>query len=746
MVRSRRPPPATPNAAASYPAHSPGLAGPPYAPAQSDWVRLVDLAKLLGRQKALLLAGVAIGVLIALLVTRATLPVYRASSSIEVVGLNEEYLDIRNFDAAAKPGALPAESYIQTQGEILQDPALVEQVVAQLHLELLPEYQRPPGVLQRLGRRLGLVRGGHLSLREQALEVARERLMVVPSRQSRIIRVSFDSADPALAAAFVNALNKAYIGRSIDARSTASAQVRQWLNPQLQELKSKVEKAETELQAYSRQSGLVFTGDRESVAEERLRQLQRDLAAAHTDRIARQSLYETAAQATGDNLPPTLDTTGLRELRARLTELRRQRAELDALFTPESQRVQRVQAQISELEAALQREVTSVPERARNEFEAARKREEELSRVYTTQVGRVLEEAKKKIRYNTLKHEADVSREMFDSMSHKVKEADLAAAIQPSNVRILSSAKPPSYPWRPSLSLNLTFGLGGGLCLGILLAAFRETVKDSVATPEDASALLQVPSLGAVPSASSMLAAVAVPLLSRKAGPVELATWQQKNSQVSESFREILASILFSGPHQVLLITSPAPADGKTTVACNLAIALGEIGRRVLVIDGDLRKPRLHRIFNLPNEWGLSDVLSGRTPIADIPSEALVAEAGAANVSVLPSGVMRQDIFQVLTSARLRELMDRVRTEFDVVLIDAPPVLDFADARLLGQVSDTAVLVLRANHTNRHLARYATERLEAAGIQVLGAILNEWDHSSHSYFYRRYRYRPRSEA
>jgi polysaccharide biosynthesis transport protein len=723
----------------------------------SEWIRFADLLKLLFASKGLLALGLLTGLIASILVTRSTQPLYRASAAIEVQGLNEELLDLRNTDPTAKPGSLSGDTYVQTQAEILQDSSLLEKVRAALKLEKRAEFQRPPGLTQRLGRRLGLVHGEPLPPAEQALEVIRERLTVMPSRQSRIIRVSFYSADPVLAAAFVNELGRAFIEANIEARSAASTQVRDWLRPQLESLKQRVERSEAELEKYTRESGLVFTGDRESVAEEKLRQLQRDLAVAQNDKVLRQSLFESVQGSSSDSLPPGLDTTALRELRARLTELRRQRAEVESLFTSESQRVQRVQAQIDEVEAAYKREATIIAERAKNDFDASQRREDALSTNYSSQVTSVLDEAKKKIDYNTLKHEVDNARLMYDTMSHKAKEADVAAVMKPSNVRILNRAKPPSEPWRPNLPVNFALGLASGLCLGVLLAVFQETFRESVSTPADASYLLHLPSLGTVPkagfgtllsTASTLYSAVGRLIgndangsgrkLARWQRPsVELVTWRQKNSQVSESFREILSSILLSGKCQVLLLTSPTPGDGKTTICSNLAVALGETGKRVLVIDGDLRNPRMHKVFNLSNDWGLSNVLSGSAPVSKLPSESVALPTEVHNVFLLPSGAATSEIFPLFNSPRLGDLMTRLRRDFDYVLVDTPPVLRSADVRLLAQVGDAAVLVVRAKRTNRHMAREAAECLETAGVRVLGAILNDWDVPHYNY-YRNY--------
>jgi capsular exopolysaccharide synthesis family protein len=575
-----------------------------------------------------------------------------------------------------------------------------------------------------------------------AIQTAQQRLQVTPSRQSRVIRLSFDSRDPQLAQEVVNALGEVYMARDLESRSASAAKVRQWLSPQLAELKQKVDQAEARLQAYSRANALVFAGERETASDERLRQVQRDLAAAQAERMARESMLVMAKKATGDTMPPALDTGALRDLRARITELKRQRAEVAALFTDESQRVQRVQAQIDELESAYRREQSAIPERAENEFRAARMREDSLSAEYAARAAAALDEGRKRLRYEALKHEVDTNRRLYDAMSDRMNEADVATAIKPSAARILSPAKYPNLPYRPNLPLNVALGLGGGLCLGLVFTALRETWRNGIGSPLEATAILQLPALGTVPSAANGLVSsrLTARLLQRPANPdsVELVTWREKQSLVSESFREILASIVFNGDQRVLLVTSPEAAEGKTTVACNLAIALNEIGKRVLLIDGDRRRPSVHRIFHKSNEWGLSNLLDGGEASLEAPTIALVTATDIPGLFILPSGASRS-WFSLLDSARMEAVINRFRTEFDYVLVDTPPALHFSEARLVSRYTDGVLLVVRANHTDSIRVREAAARLSAAGARILGIILNRWDHQRPDYS-TRYRY------
>ena len=228
---------------------------------------------------------------------------------------------------------------------------------------------------------------------------------------------------------------------------------------------------------------------------------------------------------------------------------------------------------------------------------------------------------------------------------------------------------------------------------------------------------------------------------------IELVTWLRDSSLLAECFRAVLTSILFTGANghrpKVIVLASSSPEEGKTTVASNLAIALAEISRRVLLIDGDLRRPRLHQLFNLDNDYGLSDLLRERQPVEGYPMTTLVDETGIPGLYLLPSGKASLSVASLLHSTRLREWLACFRQKFDAVLIDTPPMLQLPDARVLGRLADGVVLVVRAGQTSRDMARAACQRFEEDGTRILGTVLNDWDPNKgegygYGYGYRHY--------
>jgi receptor protein-tyrosine kinase len=285
--------------------------------------------------------------------------------------------------------------------------------------------------------------------------------------------------------------------------------------------------------------------------------------------------------------------------------------------------------------------------------------------------------------------------------------------------------------------------------LGAAFVMLREQTNSALRTPGEAGAYLTLPELGAIPRMGGRRLGLPA-FLNGHDGKldgniqVERATLDQPSSGLSESFRATLASILSTnhdGTHpRVLVVTSSRPMEGKTTVVSNLGIALAEIGHKVLLIDGDLRRPRLHKVFGEINSWGLSDVLREKNAIEDLPLDVLVKKTAVPRLSLLASGTCADNVFGLLCSGRMARLFPRFREEFDYVLVDAPPCLEFADARIMARYSEKLLLVVRADYTDRRTAQAAVQRLQLDGIPVMGVIFNYWDPaSSDSYDYARYR-------
>lgn len=714
---------------------------PPETGGPGSYDSLVDHWQILFRHRKTLLAFVVAGLVAAILISLIQTPIYRVRTSLEIQGTS--FLDPKGTNDTGGNYASP-ESYVETQVKLLQSESLLEHVIDKLKLQ----NEQPKSGLRaftwRIHRMLQFSDPSGLPEREKLMREIERNLTVRTSGSSRLLEVTYESPDPKGAADFANTLVSQFIELSQEERWKAAQGTAEWLTSHLDKMKAQLEQSETQMQEYARTSGLSFTSEKENLAESRLKELQDDLSKAQADRIGSQAKLEGAKNNPADTLPEVLDDTTMREYRQRLTDLQRQYAELGATLTPEHYKVQRVQAQIDELKSAMQRERGNVVRRIGNEYSASLRRETLLSRARDVQAKIVADQSEKAIHYDTLKRDVDSNRHLYEVMLQRVKEASLASAMRDSNVLVVDRARPPLLPYRPSLPMNSAIGLCSGVLFGFGFVLLRERVNRRISVPGDAQVFLDLPELGVIPLDDSVLPRQisnglnprrpAPSLPTWKSNGPELATWKRKPSMVAECARTTLTSILLpiengEGP-QVIVITSPCPGDGKTTVACNLSIAVAEIGRKVLLIEGDLRRPRLNSVFGVGNNWGLSDVLRGDGQLENVSVSHLVRETEVSGLYLLPGGSCGVTPSNLFYSPRMATLLKRLRGEFDMILIDAPPMIHLADARVLGHLSDGVVLVIRAGQTTTESALSACQRFAEDGTRVLGTILNSWDPKS----------------
>jgi capsular exopolysaccharide synthesis family protein len=699
--------------------------------AGTEFFSLSDYVWMLLDNKVTIASVAVIVSLVALLLSVIQPKLYRSEVSLEIQAPNEDFLNLKDVRPTSVPPmySISAEdSYMKTQTEILQESWLIERALKRLKAEdSLASSQ--DGITQVLP-----------SVSDEEVKAIRKNLKIEPSYRSRIVRIGYDATDPNVAAKFANSLAQTFIDYGKEVRWNAAQETQELLQPQLQKLKSKLETLEAELQAFSSDSGMLLISNQEDVAEGKLRLLQAELSRAQAERISKESVYK----AVSGGEAKAVDNEVIRQYQLTLTDLRRQLADLETLLTPESYKVVRLEAQISELEGAIQDQVAAARKRLAEDYEAALSREAALADAFDQQSRLMSELSARMVNYNALKNETETTRTFYQTMLQRVNEAGIASAVRPSHVRLLGAAQPAQSPRSPSVPLNVVLGMAVGLCLGVGYVTVKEHGMRRLRAPGDVQIYLGMPELGVIPSAKRLNPGMRAFLGETPSElNVERVSWEQKSSGLSESFRGALVSIFSCGrdaqAHGALLVTSPLPMEGKTTVVSNLGITLSQVRRKVLLIDGDLRRPRLHEIFGLANARGLTNLLTEKTSIADLRPEELGRRTAISGLYVLTSGPGHSDVGSLLYSERLGELLRRLRREFDHVLIDAPPCLKFADARMLAKHADGVLLVVRANRTYEKSALTATQYFAGDGVPVIGTILNDWNPtSSPAYGYGEY--------
>jgi len=462
----------------------------------------------------------------------------------------------------------------------------------------------------------------------------------------------------------------------------------------------------------------------------------------------------------------------MQDLTVALAQLKSEQAELETTFTSDYPRVKKIQNQVNEIEGVLAQERERAARRITNDYQAAVERENLLQQAFVAQQEQANLIAERSVQYNILKREVDTNKQLYVGLLERMKEAAVSAGLNASNIRIVDPAEPPEKPAKPRVPLNLALGVVLGLGLGVGAAFLQEYLDNTLKTSEDVERFLRVPALALIPSVESLdghrggvygLYGRSKLLASRAGGSAEEelaaraappAKWYridgdgQQHSTLAEAFRSLRTSVLLSTaehPPRSLLITSAQPSEGKTTVAINLAISLAQLGQRVLLIDSDMRRPSIHRVFEIKESGGLASYLTGQQDW-----QAIVEPTGLAGLEALVCGPVPPNPAELLSSERMRTLIREAKADYNFVVLDSPPLLNVADSRILATLVEGVVFVVQGGATPRELVQRAQSHARDVGANVIGVVLNNLDVRADDYYYYRYYrydyYGPRDET
>jgi polysaccharide biosynthesis transport protein len=705
----------------------------------------VNYAALLRRHRNAVLLIVGSTLLLGLLYTLVAHKVYKVQAVLEVTGINQDFMNSREVDPNGNMGA---DGYIETQTKLLTSPPVLQRTAQIMGPKVPAALIGNHGIMGRIHKLFGDDAAPTPAQGEAAVFGMLGTTKVKEDGASNLLTLTMTGPDAQLTADAANTLTEQYIEQAQDVRGYAAGNTNKFLATQLADARKKLQDSENVLQDYARQTGIVIPSDsQESVAADKLRAIQNDLQKAETDSIGTAAQVENAKTANAEALPQVQDDPQLRDNRARLADLRRQLADLSVTLTPSNYKVQQLQAQISDLEAQDARQRAVVIKRLSAADSESAQRKRMLNRAYQNQLGVVADQSAKEVRYNILKKEVDANRDIYQSMLQRVKEASIVAALKSSDIRVVAPAEAPTSPYRPSLPINLGIGLLAGLVFASCYVLLKERADASLRIPGQSVKHLNVPELAVIPAAR-IGSSERIPLTLRSlngagggsenglissssaAVDKEMVQWCQDETMMADAYRSAITSLLLSRVNgaspRVMLVTSPRPKAGKTTTVANLGISLAEIGRRVLLIDGDLRRPRLGKLFGLQFATGLSDILldEGRGAVS---LDSVVRPSTVPGLYLLPGGSEPANISKLLHSTHLDNVIEAVRSDYDFVLIDSPPMMGMADARLLSRVADGVILICRAGETSPEQLTEAKERLAEDGTPVIGTILNGCD-------------------
>jgi succinoglycan biosynthesis transport protein ExoP len=691
----------------------------------------------LWQRRMTLLCFALAGLLIAALITVLHKPVYRARTAVRLESPSDAYPKLSNMSLFPAMGSTePSELYLQNELKILQSESLARRVAERLdtHDGKVPTSTLSLSPFRKMMRYFAPGERPP-SADELRIKAVQRSLTVRSSLKSEVVEIYFDSHDPDRAALGANTVVSEYVAMNREAQLGSAHDTTEWLSTQISDLKAKLDKENEALQSFAGASGLLYSANQGALTTQRVSEIQEELTKAEAERAAKQSRYETAVSNPLEALPDGAENSLLREYEANLVTAERDLIQYRSMYTPKHYKVIDAESRVAQLQSSIQRERQQIIQRLRAEYDAAARLQRSIDSSYRSQTQKLESQSADVFRYNVLKHELDSTQQLYDSLLQKAKEAGVASALHATSVRLIDSARPPATPYSPNLPLNEAIGLSSGLFLGLITILIRD--RGSIPTTARIELrALRIRELGAIPKAAHdrFLNEGRHGLLAgkREEAAIELVTWHTQ-SMLSESYRSALTSILFSPDfrrqHRVLTVTSVEPQEGKTTTITNLGIALAETYGRVLLIDGDLRKPGLHKIFGQCNDAGLTTLLSGDESIANLRFDTLALSTRVPRLFILPSGPGSANIAPLLHSARMVQFLARARQEFDCILIDTPPTSLFSDARLLGRLSDSVIVVFDTNKTSRDALNVTCLQFMDDGTSVLGAIRNRTDES-----------------
>jgi succinoglycan biosynthesis transport protein ExoP len=677
---------------------------------------------------AAVVAAVALSLAITLLMT----PVYRA---ITLIQIDTDAPKVVTVQGAEPTAAMDGEQFYQTQYVLLKSRSLAERVVNQLNLASNPSF------LSDGGGFLGFL---HLSAHvenmqtqtfarrhSRAVRILMSHLKITPVRASRLVKISYDSPDPRIAAQISNAVAQGFIASNLERRFQASTYARTFLEDHLRDLKQKLEDSERQLVAYATNQQIVnvtepttgtdgkSSGEGQSLTGSSLAALNGSLSQATGARILAEQKWRSANSTAVMALPEVLGNASVQALQAHKSQLESDYQDKLKIYKPDFPAMVQIKAQIDSTDQQIQAQVANIKQSLKTEYEVALHQEQSLGGQVSGLKSSVLDLRTRSIQYNILQREVETNRSLYDGLLQRYKEIGVAGGVGTNNVSIVDGAEAPGHPDQPKPLINIGAAAIAGLILGVLLSFGLEYLDDSIKVPEDVESKLGVPLLGSIP------------VLEKGVGAKEALA--DSRSPLSEAYYSVRTALQFStdtGVPKSFLVTSARPSEGKSTTALALAQNFARLGMRVLLIDGDLRNPSLHHYVSCDNTAGLSNYLIGASNLYDV-----VQATDRQNLFLMPCGPLPPNPAELLASGKVRGLLAKADEQFDLVVIDGPPIMGLADAPLLASVVAGTVLVVEAGTTRRGLARTALRRLMTGQAHLLGAVLNKFSLRKAGYGY-----------
>ena len=679
---------------------------------------------------AIFIAAIAVGVAVTLLMT----PLYSSSATVEI---DRESAKVVEGQDAQQPDWYEGEEFFQTQYALLNSRSLAERVTNTLNLANSPSFlnQYNPGLISTLksslhrNRASGL-QGPQAGRANAAVGLIQAHLSITPVRGSRVVAVTYESPNPAIAAQIAEAVAENYITSSIERRYEATSYARNFLQQRLEQVRQKLEDSEKALVDYAQAERIiniptVATNDKgatmgagQSIETSDLVAMNADLDSAKGDRIAAQQRWQHAQSASGLGTQDLLSSPTITSLRAARATLAATYAQDLITLTPKYPSMIAMKAQMDDLDRQIEGEVNTVKQSLKEQYDVALGRETALLGQVTQLKGTLLDQNKRSIQYNILQRDVATNQTLYDGLLQRYKDIGVAGQVEANNISVVDHAQVPGAPFKPKPLRNISLAAALGLIAGILAAFGLELLDESIAAPNDIETKLALPLLGSIP-------------LLGKGSPFDAL--RNPRSSFAEAYYSARTALQFStstGAPRTVAVTSSKPQEGKTTTALALALNFSRLGHRVLLIDADLRHPSLHRLLGRPVGRGLTACLTNSAELDEV-----VQTTDEAHLMLLTSGPVPPNPAELLSGARFGQLLAEASEKYGLVVIDSPPVMGLADAPLIASVAAGTVFVIEAAATRKGLAQLAIRRLRAANARVVGCLMTKFNAKRIGYGY-----------
>ncbi|MBU1888037.1 MAG: polysaccharide biosynthesis tyrosine autokinase [Candidatus Omnitrophica bacterium] len=653
-----------------------------------------DYLYILRRRKWIIITFFLITVTAVTLATFLQEEVYRATSTVIVdVEGPPDVLAVKDVVKTGETNYMAYRDYIETQKEIIRSRRTAHYVMKHLKLDRLDEFKKENDPIEHLLKKL------------------RAELI----SKTRILKISVDNGDPKLASLIANEFAKVYADLNIALKMKALDQAQAWLREEVEQQKNKVNESELNLQTYKEANDIVFINNQKNMINDSMVKLNTNYLEAKTKRIRTETSYRSLIDNEGNmtlkNLPVL--TTGNETIQQLKNDYLKQEAllvEYRKVYKGRHPKMITLLGNIAHLESRIKSEI-------KTEYKNSVEQENKFLQVLEEQNKKALELERKIIKYNALQREVETSERVLQIVLNRLKKTSILNQIQANNIRVQDLAEVPIKPIKPRKKLNIALAIIVGLSGGVALAFFRDYMDTTIKDPNEIASLLEIPILGSVPKVRPDGKNI------KKKEEIDRIVEKDTYSLASEAYRTIRANLLFSLNHssssKSIVITSSVPREGKTMTAINLSVMIANSGERVLLVDADMRKPRIHTVFNLKNEPGLSQFLLEENDL-----DSIIKDSGIDNMRIVTAGKCTHKPKELLCSKNMKQFLEEASSKFSKIILDTPPVSLLTDAQILSSVTTGVILIAESGRSTRDLLVRSRELLQKVDARIIGVILN----------------------